>query len=79
MIKLWTKIKRKRKNNPKSRKRKEIKKMAKETKKIQAQNKNRKNFKSKRRKENLDRSHIALIIANGRRKIDWRKMRKYSS
>ncbi len=33
-------------------------------------NKNKRKFKLKRKKENLDLFHIVLIILNGKRKID---------
>lgn len=80
MIKLWIKlikILRKRKNNPnlKSNKMKD-KTINKINKNLVLNSNNKSKFKLKRKKENLDLFHIVLIILSGKRKIDWKKVKK---
>ena len=73
MIKLWTKIKRKRRNKPNLKSSKEIKKITMIMMSL-VQNKSRKNkLRWKRKRKNSDHSHIVQIIANGKRRIDFRK------
>jgi len=78
MIKLWIKIKRKRKPNLKNKSRK-----VKMTKKINKTNKNpvhnknlKKGNKLKRKKENSDLSHTVRTMANGKRKTDLTKIKR---
>lgn len=78
MIKLWTKIKRKKKLNPKDNLKK-VKMMS----KINKTNQNpahRKIFNSskkwRKKKGSLDPFLIAQTIVNGKRKIDYKKIKK---
>lgn len=78
MIKLWIKIKRKRKPNlkNKSRRAKMIKKINRINKNPVQSNNPKKDNKLKRKKENSEPSHTVLIMENGKRKTDLTKTKR---
>ena len=79
MIKLWTKIKTKRKNNLNPKNSKAMNKIIKLIKMTPVLSKSKmRSLKSRRKRKNLDPSHTVQITASGRRKTDSSKAIKCS-
>jgi len=80
MIKLWIKIKRKKRQNLKNKWSKVKKMMSNKIKISQVHhNSNKRVNKLRRKKESWDSFHTVQIMANGERRIDFKITRKYSS